>query len=81
LPVVRWKTLRLAPPKQYPGKGDGVGFEQPLHLIRGHFKDYRNGDGLGRYHARGIWWWAQHVAGDDERGIIGKDYEIGVLGS
>ena len=47
----------------------------PLHICRGHFKDYREGPGLfGRQH--GIWWWPMYTRGDLEFGKIDKEYRI-----
>ncbi len=32
------------------------GLKRALHIMRGHFKDYREGRGLfGKVH--GMWWW------------------------
>ncbi len=47
-----------------------------MHIVRGHFKDYRNGGGLfGKL--KGLYWWDMHVAGDISNGQIVKDYSIG----
>ena len=48
---------------------------EPLHICRGHFKDFRNGAGLfGKY--KDVFWWEQHVRGNAENGTIIKDYEV-----
>jgi len=47
----------------------------PLHITRGHFKDYRDGKGLfGKY--QGLFWWDQHVRGDPDNGVVLKDYHV-----
>lgn len=45
-----------------------------FHMVRGHYKDYRHGAGLGRYGAHGIWWWDAHVRGSKQAGVVLKDY-------
>ncbi len=46
-----------------------------LHICRGHFKDYRDGEGLfGKY--KDIYWWEQHTRGSDEAGVLCKTYRI-----
>jgi hypothetical protein len=54
-----WHTLRIEPMRmQLNAAGaEGVGgLKRALHIMRGHFKDYREGRGLfGKQH--GIWWW------------------------
>lgn len=47
-----------------------------LHIVRGHFKNYNQGRGLGRSHRHGIWWWSPQVRGSEERGRVVKDYEM-----
>lgn len=48
---------------------------RPMTIVRGHFKDFRDGKGLfGKY--RDIYWWDQHLVGDPEIGVIEKDYEV-----
>jgi hypothetical protein len=38
------------------GAKDPGGLPRALHIMRGHFKDYREGRGLfGKVH--GMWWW------------------------
>lgn len=45
------------------------------HLVRGHFKTYKEDAPLfGKYIGR--YWWPPHVRGSLEVGIIEKDYEI-----
>lgn len=53
--------------------GDEI--KQAMHIVRGHFKDYRDGPGLfGKL--KGLYWWQMHVRGDAEFGEIDKDYEV-----
>jgi hypothetical protein len=48
---------------------------RPMSIVRGHFKDFRDGKGLfGKY--KDIYWWDQHVIGDSEIGVIEKDYKV-----
>lgn len=80
-PLVVYKTIKVssATLKHYtdnlealPKMGDA---NFPLHIMRGHFKDYRDGKGLfGRY--KGVYWWDNHVRGDADNGIVIKDYEV-----
>lgn len=48
---------------------------RPMSIVRGHFKDFRDGKGLfGKY--KDIYWWDQHIVGDPEVGVIKKDYKV-----
>ena len=50
-------------------------YHLPLHLRRGHFKDYREGKGLfGRI--KGLFWCPATTVGRVEEGIIKKTYEV-----
>lgn len=79
-PTYRYKVLKIYPmggTKAQRGKGVlvGEGFELPLHLQRGHVKDYTRGAGLfGKY--RGRFYWAAHTRGNPEVGVVDKDYEV-----
>ena len=81
-PPLTYKTLVIHPiGKRYQiscqGRLDAEnGVNAPLHICRGHFKDYRSGNGLGRWHRHGIWWWSPQVRGSAEHGRIEKDYDI-----
>jgi hypothetical protein len=77
-PSVRYHVLNVDPVKKIL-KNDGNiehnGLKKALHICRGHFKDYRNGNGLfGKY--KGLYWWEQHLSGDSSEGIVLKDYKI-----
>lgn len=62
----------------YHERNSAPSHETALHVVRGRFKDYREGGGLGRSHAAGIWWGAPHVRGDEAAGKVEKDYELKV---
>jgi hypothetical protein len=57
------------------GVGRGVGLKQALHICRGHFKDYRDGQGLFGKH-KGLYWWEQNLRGSIEQGVHDKDYRV-----
>lgn len=48
-----------------------------LHLVRGHFKDYREKGVGGNLGARGIYWWQPHIRGDKSLGMVDKEYATG----
>jgi hypothetical protein len=77
-PPVTYKTLIIHPTwkKKRNVSSSSTGVEMSLHICRGHFKDYREGDGLGRAHVKGMWWWSPQVRGSAERGRVVKDYEV-----
>lgn len=76
---VAYKTIKVLPIRKIYNEAES-GEEpesglMPLHICRGHFKDFRNGPGLfGKY--REIFWWEQHVRGKTENGQVIKDYEV-----
>lgn len=78
---VTYKTLRIVPfgrvARQQDRKAQAMGAEMSLHICRGHFKDYRQGKGLGKWHRRGVWWWSPQVRGKVSSGRVVKDYEVG----
>lgn len=77
-PGVRYKVLKIRPMVQRKGSiGDDAGEAQPLalHVVRGHFHDYRQGKGLFGKH-RGLYWWSPHVRGKAEHGEVVKDYSV-----
>jgi hypothetical protein len=76
-PLVKFKTLHIDPmtrlireASRQPGGGGG----SPLHICRGHFKDYRERGLFGRH--KGIYWWDHYVRGSIERGVVFKDYDV-----
>jgi hypothetical protein len=54
-----WHTLQIEPMRKQlnaAGASEPGGLKRALHIMRGHFKDYRDGRGLfGKTH--GTWWW------------------------
>lgn len=79
-PPVTYKTLVIHPMGRKRVKThntDGtVVHGVPLHIVRGHFKNYTAGAGMGRYHAHGIYWWSPNLRGSTDIGRIEKDYEV-----
>ena len=74
---VRYRTLNIeAVSKRSESNGTGDGVDQAFHMVRGHFKDYREKGlfGSGKHH--GIYWWDMHGRGDKKHGEIIKDYRI-----
>lgn len=77
----RFKTLEIEPLKAQVRR-DGPTVERKdgeirraLHIVRGHFKDYRESGGLfGKL--KGVYWWDMHAAGAIKNGAIIKDYRI-----
>jgi hypothetical protein len=76
-PPVTYKTLRILPfRKVAKPTGTHSGTEMSLHICRGHFKNFKAGPGLGKFHAHGLWWWHPQVRGKEEQGRVIKDYEV-----
>jgi hypothetical protein len=79
-PPVVYKTLMIHPigkRRARSSRGEsGGGEERALHICRGHFKDYRQGSGLGRWHRHGLWWWSPMVRGSAAAGRVEKDYDV-----
>lgn len=72
-----YKTLVIRPfERRNIQQGDLRYGQASVHIVRGHFKDFRQGQGLGRAHVHGIWWWAAQVRGSQEHGIVEKEYEV-----
>lgn len=77
-PAAKWKVLKIEPMVRVlreEGGLEGNGITQALHICRGHFKDYSQGKGLfGR--AKGLYWWDQHMRGNESAGVVIKDYKV-----
>jgi hypothetical protein len=75
-PLIRFRTVEIEPVKRVlheEGRISEVGLAQALHICRGHFKDFREGEGLfGKHHE--VYWWNDHRRGTLEKGAILKDY-------
>lgn len=77
--LLRYHTLTVTPATTTalaePLNAGEVEHGVALHLMRGHFKDYRAGAGLfGRHN--GLYWWGAALRGSGLHGIVDKDYEI-----
>lgn len=77
-PRVIFKTLKVNPilaGRHYFAKdvreNDPI---MPLHICRGHFKDFRKKGLFGKY--KGLYWWDSHVRGISSNGVVVKDYAI-----
>jgi len=82
-PGVKFKTLHIEPVTKIlrtEGNADENGLQMALHICRGHFKDYRDGNGLFGRH-KDIYWWDDHAKGSEEFGTIIKDYSIDRAGA
>lgn len=85
IPKVVYKTLVIEPLRQQvrntdaeeKPKGDPI--QRALHIVRGHFKDFREKGLFGKYHD--IYWWEMHARGKEKLGVIHKDYEIAIEGA
>lgn len=73
---LRYAMLEVSPMRAAADGADGGAGEDdgPLHVVRGHFKDYREKGLFGR--VRGIFYWEPHVRGNPERGATEKDYSV-----
>lgn len=75
--VIRYHTLEIKPMVKVIREtgSEKIGLRHALHICRGHFKDYSNGNGLfGKY--KGLYWWDMHTRGSIEEGIALKDYKV-----
>lgn len=80
LPVT-YKTLIIHPNmrrRREVQESGGFTMERALHIVRGHFKDYRQGRGLGKNGGHGLWWWSPTVRGTSKERAIVKDYQVAV---
>ncbi len=77
-PAVTFKTLTIESMRKQAAtaaEGGSTDAKRAMHIVRGHFKDYRNSGGLFGKH-KGLYWWDMHVAGDEQAGKVIKDYRI-----
>jgi len=78
-PAITYRTIVIDPLRKQ-AKREAVGtkntsVKQALHIVRGHFKDFRDGKGLfGKY--KDIYWWDMQVRGDAQFGRVEKDYKV-----
>lgn len=77
LPPVRYHTIVIEPMRRRtlaePGPR-GSAAKRAMHIVRGHFKDYRESGLFGRYH--GIYWWDMAVRGDVEAGRVVQQFRV-----
>jgi hypothetical protein len=76
--LVRFHTLEIEPLRrlldQHRSTG-AHGLRNALHICRGHFKTFSpEAPLLGRH--TGTYWWAPHLRGTREEGVVAKDYRI-----
>lgn len=74
------KVLRLEPLERVMREHAEAEAQQHrrIHLVRGHFKDFSQGSGVGgNPKARGLYWSPPHIRGDKALGIVAKQYETG----
>lgn len=76
IPQVKYKVLEIQPMiKVMRDAAVGItGKKSPLHVCRGHFKDYRERGLFGK--VKGIYWWDHHVRGNADEGVVFKDYSV-----
>ena len=75
--AAQWKVLNIRSMQRVlsdDGDIESKGLIHALHICRGHFKDYREKGLFGRN--KGIYWWDQHMRGDEAHGVIIKDYAV-----
>lgn len=79
LPLVKYYTLEVeVPGKRAIGSSPANASEtssRPLHLVRGHLADYRDGKGLFGKH-KGVYYIPSHMRGDIDNGVIKKRYRV-----
>ena len=77
--LVRYHVLDVEPIRRVLDKyrkGTREDLRRALHICRGHFKTFTpDAPLLGR--GVGTYWWAPHVRGSKETGIVLKDYRVG----
>lgn len=77
-PLCRYHVLEIEPMRQVlklEGGSEKTGLKRALHVCRGHFADYREGQGLfGKYHGR--YWVPMHARGSIKEGVVAKDYAV-----
>jgi hypothetical protein len=77
-PPTRFHVLNITPLQRVlarEGQVDAQGLRVALHLCRGHFKTYSAEKPLfGR--VVGTYWWADHVRGPVDEGVVEKEYRI-----
>lgn len=75
-PPSDFHVLTIEPMKKvirYEGGSESIGLKRALHLVRGHFSDYRQRGLFGKH--KGIYWWNPMVRGTADR-VVEKSYRI-----
>lgn len=75
---IKYHTLQIEPMKKIlrdEGDSENSGIKHALHICRGHFKDFSNGNGLFGKH-QDMYWWNSQVRGSSKHGIVSKDYNV-----
>lgn len=77
-PMCSYKTIKVMGFGREPKDAQGGQHSAPrLHIVRGHWADYRFGAGMfGRPELTGIYWVREHQRGRAERGATKVDYEV-----
>lgn len=77
-PLEKYHVLNIEPMKKVlrtEGDSEKTGLKRALHICRGHFKDFSQGNGLfGKF--RGLYWWDSQARGSHQQGIVDKDYNV-----
>lgn len=81
IPRVRYQVLEIAPLRarldREHGAGGSVSIAKALHIVRGHFAEYKADKPLfGRPGLHGLFWVPAHVRGDASAGVVVSDYRI-----
>lgn len=74
---VRYKLLTVNPMKAQSRRPSETGPAQkttPLHICRGHFKNYTNRGLFGKL--KGLYWWESCARGSSDNGSVVKDYRL-----
>lgn len=75
--LVVYKILGINPVREImktEGDSGNNGLKKALHICRGHFKDYTDKGLFGKY--KGLYWWDNHIRGNQSNGVVLKDYEV-----
>lgn len=73
----RWHHVYIEPMKKVlasAGVGSGTSLPKALHIVRGHFADYRERGLFGKHH--GVYWFDSTVRGSASVGTVDKDYIV-----
>jgi len=76
-PAITYRTLVLDPskgPKKRPDDQDIPLWENRMHLVRGHMRDFRRKGLFGKYF--GMYYCPSHLRGNPDKGAIKSNYEV-----